>query len=82
MFKTCMYGKEALLTTEELKKAITPERKVLHIVVHDGLIQSIYSENVTIDDVVIYDLDTDDNEEYDELSEAAAKLPDIAYRVY
>ena len=82
MFKTYMYDKEALLTAEELKKAITPERKVLHIVVHDGLIQSIYSENVVVDDLVIYDLDTEDNEEYDELSEAVEKLHDIAYRVY
>lgn len=82
MLKPYMYDKEALPTIEELKKAITPERKVLHIVVHDGLIQSIYSENVILDDVVIYDLDTEDNEEYDELSEAVGKLPDIAYRVY
>ena len=74
MFKTYMYDKEALLTAEELKKAITPERKVLHIVVHDGLIQSIYTENVDADDVVIYDLDTTDEEEYAATAEALAEL--------
>ncbi len=59
------------------------DKKVIHIVVHDGLIQSIYAENVTIDDVVIYDLDTDDNDEYDELRMALDDLrksnPDCIY---
>lgn len=61
----------------------TTDKKVIHIVVHGGLIQSIYAENVTIDNVVIYDLDTDDNDEYDELNRALDDLrksnPDCIY---
>jgi uncharacterized Rossmann fold enzyme len=56
-------------------------KKKVHIVVKDGLVQVVYAEGVDVE-VVVYDLDTDDNEEYDELSEAVGKLPDIAYRVY
>ena len=56
-------------------------KKKVHIVVKDGLVQAVYAEGVDVE-VVVYDLDTDDNEEYDELSEAVGKLPDSAYRVY
>ena len=56
-------------------------KKRVHIVVKDGLIQDIFAENVEIE-AVIYDLDTDDNEEYDELSKAVAQLPDFAKHIY
>jgi hypothetical protein len=48
-------------------------KKRVHIVVKDGLIQSIFAENVEIE-AVIYDLDTDDNDEYDELCRALDDL--------
>ena len=57
-------------------------KKLVHIVVQDGLIQAIYAENVDTG-VVIYDLDTEDNEEYDALTDALANLrrsnPDRIY---
>ncbi len=56
-------------------------KKRVHIVVHEGLVQAVYSEGVDVE-VVVYDLDTDDNEEYDELSEAVAQLPDFAKLAY
>jgi hypothetical protein len=49
-------------------------KKVIHIVVHGGLIQNIYTENVDADDVVIYDLDTTDYKEYAATAEALADL--------
>ena len=49
-------------------------KKIIHIVVQHGLINTIYAENVDVDDVVIYDLDTDDNEEYDALLTAIVNL--------
>jgi hypothetical protein len=52
----------------------TKMKKVIHIVVHGGLIQNIYTENVDADDVVIYDLDTTDYEEYAATAEALADL--------
>ncbi len=48
-------------------------KKIVHIVVQDGLIQAIYAENVDAE-VVIYDLDTDDNDEYDAMTDALANL--------
>lgn len=48
-------------------------KKRVHIVVKDGLIQSIFAENVEIE-AVIYDLDTDGNDEYDELCRALDDL--------
>lgn len=48
-------------------------KNIVHIVVHDGLIQAIYAENVEVE-AVIYDLDTDDNEEYDELITALTEV--------
>lgn len=41
-------------------------KKAVHIVVHGGLVQAVYAENADVD-VIVYDLDTDDNEEYDNL---------------
>jgi hypothetical protein len=57
-------------------------KKRVHIVVKDGLIQAIYAENVEVE-AVIYDLDTDSNDEYDELCKALDDLhktnPDRIY---
>lgn len=49
-------------------------KKTVHIVVHDGLIQAVYVEGIDNADVVIYDLDTDDNEEYDEVLTALTEV--------
>ena len=56
-----------------------PEAKkpTIHIVVHGGLIQTVYAENADVDDVVIYDLDTTDDEEYAAIAEALADLRKI-----
>lgn len=48
------------------------EKKV-HIVVHGGLVQAVYSEGVDVE-VLVYDLDTDDNEEHDTLTTALYEL--------
>lgn len=56
-------------------------KKTVHIVVKDGLVQDVYAEGADVE-VVVYDLDTDDNDEYDELSKVVAQLPDFAKRVY
>jgi hypothetical protein len=42
-------------------------KKTIHIVVKDGLVQAVYADKDLDIDVVLYDLDTDDNEEYDTL---------------
>ena len=48
-------------------------KKTVHIVVKDGLVQAVYADKDLDVDVVLYDLDTEDNEEYtailDELTE-------------
>jgi uncharacterized Rossmann fold enzyme len=41
-------------------------KKAVHIVVQDGLVRAVYAENTEVD-AIIYDLDTDNNEEYDNL---------------
>lgn len=58
------------------------EKKTVHIVVKDGLVQDVYADNGLDINVIIYDLDTDDNEEYDKLTEALAKLSSGVKRVY
>ena len=58
-------------------------KKTIHIVVHDGLIQSIYTNSTEDTEVVIYDLDTDDNEEYDMLLAAVTEVrKSDAKRIY
>lgn len=56
-------------------------KKVVHIVVQGGLVQDVFAENVDVE-VVVYDLDTEDNEEYEELSKHVAQLPDFAKQVF
>jgi hypothetical protein len=41
-------------------------KKTVHIVVQDGFVRAVYAENTEVD-AIIYDLDTDNNEEYDDL---------------
>ena len=48
-------------------------KKTVHIIVKGGMVQDVYVENTEVD-VVIYDLDTDDDQEYDEMVEAIDKL--------
>ena len=58
-------------------------KKVVHIVVRGGMVQCVYTEGTDADDVVIYDLDTTDEEEYEATAEALAELrktnPDRIY---
>ena len=56
-------------------------KKTVHIVVKGGLVQDVYTEGVDAE-VIVYDLDTDDNDEYDELIKVVAQLPDFAKRAY
>ena len=49
-------------------------KKTIHIVVKDGLIQAVYADKNLDIDVAIYDLDTDDNEEYDNLLTALTEV--------
>ena len=48
-------------------------KKTVHIVVKDGLVQAVYADKDLDVDVVLYDFDTEDKEEYntilDELTE-------------
>ena len=48
-------------------------KKAVHIVVQDGLVRAVYAENTEVD-AIIYDLDTDDNVEYDDLISALTTL--------
>jgi hypothetical protein len=48
--------------------------KAIHIVVHEGLIQAIYTNGIGDAEVIIYDLDTEDNEEYDTLLTALTEV--------
>jgi hypothetical protein len=56
-------------------------KKVIHIVVQDGLVQEVFAENVDVE-VVLYDLDTDDQVEHDYVVDAVAQLYDFAKKVY
>ena len=56
-------------------------KKVVHIVVQDGLVQEVYAENVDVE-VVLHDLDTDDYEQLNLIERYIAQLPDFAKKVY
>ena len=56
-------------------------KKVIHIVVQDGLVQEVYAENVDVE-VVLHDLDTDDYEQLNLTEKDVAKLPGFAKKVY
>lgn len=56
-------------------------KKVIHVVVQDGLVQEVYAEGVDVE-VVIHDLDTDDHEQLNLIEKDVAQLPDFAKKVY
>lgn len=56
-------------------------KKVVHIVVQDGLVQEVYAENVDVE-VVIHDLDNEDLFERDDTQGFVEQLPDFAKKVY
>ena len=56
-------------------------KKVIHIVVQDGLVQEVYAENVDVE-VVIHDLDETDCDVKDDIEKFVAQLPDFAKKVY
>lgn len=56
-------------------------KKVVHIVVQDGLVQEVYAENVDVE-VVIHDLDNEDLFERDDAQGFVEQLPDFAKKVY
>ena len=49
-------------------------KKTVHIIVKDGLVQAVYADKDLDVDVVLYDLDTDDEEEYDTLITALTEV--------
>lgn len=56
-------------------------KKVIHIVVQDGLVQEVYAENTDVE-IVIHDLDTDDYEQLNLTEKDVAQLPDFAKKIY
>lgn len=56
-------------------------KKVIHIVVQDGLVQEVYAENVDVE-VMIHDLDETDCDVKDDIEKYVAQLPDFAKKVY
>jgi hypothetical protein len=58
------------------------DKKKVHIVVRQGLIQAIYADKCLDVDVVIYDMDTEDEAEWLEAEAAAAQLPEFTKQIY
>ena len=56
-------------------------KKTVHIIVQGGLVQDVFAENVDVD-VIVYDLDTDDNEEYDSLVKELERVKKTSEHVY
>lgn len=48
--------------------------KKVHIIVEGGLVQRVYADKDLDVEVVLYDLDTDNNEEYDTLITALTEV--------
>lgn len=57
-------------------------KKTVHIVVQNGLVQAVYADKGLDIEVVLYDLDTEDNEEYDKLYDEVEKLHVSTAKVY
>lgn len=57
-------------------------KKRVHIVVKDGLVQEVYAEFGLDVEVMLHDLDNDDAEELAETEAWVAQLPDFAKLVY
>lgn len=58
------------------------KRKTVHIVVKDGLVQAVYADNDADVDVVVYDFDSDNNEELEAMDKALAEVRSSAKLVY
>lgn len=56
-------------------------KKMIYIVVQDGLVQEVYVQGVDAE-VTILDLDTDDYEQLNLAEKAVAQLPDFAKKIY
>ena len=56
-------------------------KKVVHIVVQDGLVQEVWAEGVDVE-VVIHDLDETDCDVRDDIEKFVAQLPDFSKKVY
>lgn len=56
-------------------------KKTIHIVIKDGLVQEVYTDDTDVE-VFVYDLDTDDNAEYDMLYEEVDQLRKSGKSVY
>lgn len=57
-------------------------KKTIHIVVKDGLVQEVYIDDDLDAEVFVYDLDTDDNTEYDKLYEEVDQLRKSGKSIY
>lgn len=55
--------------------------KKVYIVVEEGLVREVFSEDAEVD-IEIIDLDTDDNTEYDDLWDEINKLRKTTTKVY
>ena len=49
-------------------------KKTVHIVVKDGLVQAVYADKDLDVDVVLYDFDTEDKEEYNTILDELIKV--------
>ena len=58
------------------------DKKKVHIVVRDGLIQAVYADKGLDVDVEILDMDTEDEAENNEVCAAIMKLFDFATMIY
>lgn len=57
------------------------EKKKVHIVVQDGLIQDVFVDEPLDIDVVIYDLDCDDSDEFKKVADEVRKLRERPYTI-
>lgn len=58
------------------------DKKKVHIVVRQGLIQAVYTDKGLDVDVAIYDLDTDNEEEWLETEAVVAQLHEFTKQIY
>ena len=49
-------------------------KKTVHIIVKDGLVQAVYADNDLDVEVVLYDFDTEDKEEYNAILDELTKV--------
>jgi hypothetical protein len=59
------------------------DKKMVHIVVHEGLVQAVWADEGLEVDVMIHDLDTEDEDEFVETEEFVKNmLPAFAKQIY